>query len=268
MRATMMAAAMIAAGWAALAAAGPATATEANFLLQSVSPDGTQAYYYGGPTSLSQAVSNPKYLNHPAGSAKARIWATPSPGISASATTPAFPDFYSLASSSAGGQIEYYLTIDAPGAPIGTPVPISVAVSAATGGSGVAQAEAEFYFVGAALPILACYACAPYPPSFSVGAPETMTVGSESEIYLAVSVAAYASQYGASHAFARIDPVVTIDPAFLAEYPGSTLSFSDGIGNGPNLGGVPEPAEWALMAAGVALGGGLIRQRRGLAPQA
>jgi hypothetical protein len=57
---------------------------------------------------------------------------------------------------------------------------------------------------------------------------------------------------------ASADPMITIDPTFLAQNPGYSLVFS------PNL-AVPEPASWALMLIGVGgLGAALRASRRSL----
>ncbi len=64
-----------------------------------------------------------------------------------------------------------------------------------------------------------------------------------------------------STASAYIDPYITIDPAFAAAHPGYSLTFSDGIGNAPPAGTVPEPAAWALLTAGFGLTGAALRRR-------
>ncbi len=64
----------------------------------------------------------------------------------------------------------------------------------------------------------------------------------------------YADESGSSQASAYVDPIIAIDPAYLAAHPGATFSISPGIGNGapPSVAGVPEPSTWMLMLAGVA----------------
>lgn len=58
--------------------------------------------------------------------------------------------------------------------------------------------------------------------------------------------------FGTNSASAFIDPVITIDPVFVASHPGYSLVVSDGVGNSLTS-AVPESAEWVLMAAGLAL---------------
>lgn len=72
-----------------------------------------------------------------------------------------------------------------------------------------------------------------------------------------VSMLAYAqaSQGVAFRADAWIDPIITIDPTFLAQNPGFSLSF-DAL-----PGAVPEPAEWAMLICGFGLVGGAMRRR-------
>ena len=59
-------------------------------------------------------------------------------------------------------------------------------------------------------------------------------------------------------ASAWIDPVVTIDPAFLAQNPGYSLAFSNGI---QNISAVPEPSAWALMLVGFGVTAAALRRR-------
>lgn len=63
---------------------------------------------------------------------------------------------------------------------------------------------------------------------------------------------------------ATADPLITIDPVFLAAHPGFSLEFSSNISNtvGDAPGGVPEPAAWAMMLAGFAGIGWTLRRRR------
>ena len=55
-------------------------------------------------------------------------------------------------------------------------------------------------------------------------------------------------------AFASVDPVFTVDPAYAGQY---SIVFSPGVGNSPDV--VPEPAGWTMMLAGL---GGLGMARR------
>lgn len=69
-----------------------------------------------------------------------------------------------------------------------------------------------------------------------------------------VQLSADVNTSGISGGVASIDPMIIIDPTFLADNPGYTLSFS------PNpVGGVTEPATWAMMLLGFALAGGGLR---------
>ncbi len=67
--------------------------------------------------------------------------------------------------------------------------------------------------------------------------------------------------YGASFATATVDPLVAIDPGFLAANPGYSLVFADGVTNA--IGPVPELPTPALLLAGLGLLGlSGLRQRR------
>jgi hypothetical protein len=63
---------------------------------------------------------------------------------------------------------------------------------------------------------------------------------------------------------ASIDPVITIDPTFLADNPGFGLAFSPNIQQEttePTTSSVPEPASIVLVAAGL-IGLGAVRRRK------
>lgn len=69
--------------------------------------------------------------------------------------------------------------------------------------------------------------------------------------------------------FAISDPIISIDPS-LASYDPDYLShysleFSPGAGNGAAVGGVPEPATWALLLTGFGLTGSAMRRRSNVA---
>ncbi len=70
------------------------------------------------------------------------------------------------------------------------------------------------------------------------------------------------SYYGASFATATVDPLVTIDPAFLAANPGYSLVFADGVTNA--IAPVPELPAPVLLLAGLGLLGvsGLRRRHK------
>jgi len=67
------------------------------------------------------------------------------------------------------------------------------------------------------------------------------------------------SPTGSSSGFVTVDPTFSIDPDFLAQNPGYSLEFSDGIGDSPDA---PEPATWATMLVGLGGLGAAIRLAR------
>ena len=92
------------------------------------------------------------------------------------------------------------------------------------------------------------------------------TVYTNSNVPVYLSAFVYAGNKGSGFAFA--DPIISIDPSFasydqdyLSHY---SLEFSPGAGNGA-VGGVPEPATWALMLGGFGLTGGALRRRSNMA---
>ena len=69
---------------------------------------------------------------------------------------------------------------------------------------------------------------------------------------------------GSSIAFveASADPVISIDPGFLASHPGYSIVLIEGIGNEPDAqAAVPEPGSMALLGLGLA-GLGFARRKR------
>jgi hypothetical protein len=58
-----------------------------------------------------------------------------------------------------------------------------------------------------------------------------------------------------------VDPVIAIDPAFLAAHPEMQLSVEVGPGVG-NVAAVPEPESWAMLIAGLGLLGAMVRRRQ------
>ena len=104
-----------------------------------------------------------------------------------------------------------------------------------------------------------CYgACTGDFSSFS-GSIESNT---NAEINLGVSTGSNGTAY--------MDPLISIDPAWAAANPTLASQFhleiSAGVTNGfgtPGPGGVPEPATWSLMIAGLGLAGAALRRRGG-----
>lgn len=64
----------------------------------------------------------------------------------------------------------------------------------------------------------------------------------------------------ATQASAWVDPIITIDPAYLASHPGAALVYDPSITNA--IGAVPEPGVGALLLAGLAVVGARLRRQR------
>ncbi len=103
--------------------------------------------------------------------------------------------------------------------------------------------------------------------AFNIGYPVPGDSGDVDVLYEKITLLTSASVFEESplgnNAFAFIDPIVTIDAAYLASHPGVSVKLAAGLGNSfAAAGGVPEPASWALMIAGFGLAGAALRRRR------
>ncbi len=81
------------------------------------------------------------------------------------------------------------------------------------------------------------------------------------QMYAGVTVSG--SYFGPSSAYSTVDPLVQIDPDFLAANPGYSLVFPEGLAN--QAAPVPEPSAALLLATGLAAVGamaGLMKRRR------
>lgn len=90
----------------------------------------------------------------------------------------------------------------------------------------------------------------------------TVTSGFDGTINLNVLAHGGVPQNGFVHggALALADPVIGIDPAFLALHPGLTIT-PDNVPDVSLTGTVPEPAAWTLMITGFGLVCGALRRR-------
>jgi hypothetical protein len=177
--------------------------------------------------------------------------ASTSTSLVATATASASDQAAALAS----GLVDYAFIVNGP--------TIRGFVSATASG---ARAEAHAGIVYGGLSFYACSAvgfglgCGDMPASAFLSDSFSSTTGVINWIEIVANGTVYKD--GAFSSFA--DPVIAIDPLFLAANPGFSLTFSPNLGGGP-LGGVPEPATWALMLAGFGLAGQALRGRRRIA---
>jgi hypothetical protein len=173
----------------------------------------------------------------------------------------------------ARSQLDYYFTIVGPSA---GPVPIFLSGTAHLSyiGSGLAAAglfannHLNQRVIGTSIE---CAAPTAYPVAFTECGQQDFLATALFDSFISDGPTTYSGKItmtalvgltdyiGSTSAQAWIDPLISIDPTFLASNPGYSVVISAGIGNAP---AVPEPASWALMIGGFALAGAAIRQRK------
>jgi hypothetical protein len=82
--------------------------------------------------------------------------------------------------------------------------------------------------------------------------------GATGGVLIQTALSAFGTDGGSSSASAFVDPVITVDPAFLALHPDVTIEFSRGVGNGFPT---PAPGPASLALFGLGLGGFALRRR-------
>jgi hypothetical protein len=186
-------------------------------------------------------------------------WIVPEPAVTATVSTPHTYDF-----SEATSSVTYYFSVLGSG-PV-QPIPMSINYSLLVNQIPVAgyslnatadlEVSPDMSYTNVNKIFCNGKKCADYyqihsaPNSFSSQGNYAffVTPGLVTKIYILADT----TVVGLGYAFAQVDPVISIDPFFLAANPGYSLALSQGIGNG-----VPEPASWALMLLGLGLVGGL-----------
>jgi PEP-CTERM motif len=90
----------------------------------------------------------------------------------------------------------------------------------------------------------------------------TLSVTAFADVLGSVQMVVSVGASDGSDAIGSADPMIEIDPTYLATHPGLTIALSDGVGNGlppSSPTGVPEPSSLALLAVGLAALVGLRR---------
>lgn len=203
---------------------------------------------------------------------------TPTPKVSTDVATPT-PGVGSYAARS---MMRYYFAVTGPDA---AAVPLLLTgftqtiASGGVGFVGVAEASLISYDKQGVATVLVDRACGtfaffpqatnvcnPSPASFSLnGIFQSVTSASDFSGYFDLIANAdilSAASTGFNIVQSFIDPLITIDPTFLANHPGYSVVVSQGIGNEPTATAVPEPATWTMLLAGFGAVGAAMRRRR------
>ena len=247
-----------------------ATAASAGTILNAT----TQFFYVGmlslndtGPCNVQPALSGPATLSQSCADSTGQVSysVTAAPGLDpvASATANAIGP-YPFGSSPfydyAYGDVAitgYYMVLGDPS----TIVPVDVfAIGWATASGSNAEASSSVLVTNGPNSTFAQtrvasggFACdVAVVPTFILSTTLLVTPGELNEIQVSAGAS---DSTGAAQAFA--DPLLEIDPTFLANNPGYSLVFSPGLIS-PST---PEPAYWLLLASGLA-GATVLRRRR------
>jgi hypothetical protein len=182
-----------------------------------------------------------------------RASATAAPAVSVLGLS-TYPSVVNFPTSLAAVSVTYYYEVIGPAKPV--PLTITGSVSASAGGLATAYAS----IIGTDFSGVVACSCAAAPGAATLDQSFSVTPGAVSAVTLfaAGQEGGNDTGPGVGSYSASADPMITIDPAFLAQNPGYSLVFS------PNL-AVPEPATWALMLIGVGgLGAAMRGSRRSL----
>jgi hypothetical protein len=151
----------------------------------------------------------------------------------------------------------YYYYVTGPG---NIPIPLVIAANLNASVSGVsAEAQATLYYTST---VEVCAdsaptACGGLPSSDVLNAPFSVPSNTMEEIELSVLASGVGVLGSSDSAEASIDPVITIDPTFLAENPGYSLLLSPNVSQGVST---PEPGTLALFLTGPCILLGAIRR--------
>jgi len=161
------------------------------------------------------------------------------------------------AAADSSGTVIYAFVVNGP-ADVFVPLTIRGYVSAAASGAR-AEAHAAIDYAGRAF-----YACSTVGYGLGCGDLPSSAFLSDSFSSLTgvinwIDIFANGTVYkdGAYSSYA--DPVIAIDPLFLADHPEFSLSFSSNLTSGV---AVPEPTTWALILVGLGMAGQAVRRRR------
>ena len=183
-------------------------------------------------------------------------------GSTATANIGATPYVYASTSSTYGfaaATLKYYFSVSGPGSDL---VPLHASyLGRVTGSDGTQNALGGWQLsISNSSSSTGSYYAPSYPMNYEESGVLDFTAAAGDVTKVSLSVNTFVNDTSTFSASAYLDPIFTIDPTFAAAHPGYSLSFSDGVGNGPS--GVPEPASWALMLIGMGSAGASLRLRR------
>jgi hypothetical protein len=214
--------------------------------------------------------TNQGFFNYPllTPSASATLGSGSFTAIGTASLTPS-PMITGTASVSAGGLAESYTTFSYSFeviAPTTESAHLIFGTSAGLSAGGITPNEATLTVDGGNQQhVLSANACSgncpstfPYPPTFNINTPITVTTGVPYQIQESLSLVAQPQALVADYQCGFIDPVITFDHNF--DSTGLSLAFSQGVGNSP-VSPVPLPSTWGMMLVGL-IGLGFIGYRQ------
>ena len=185
---------------------------------------------------------------------------SPFAGLTAQAT---YPGDFDAVSAGAIGFLTYYFTVDGPGPSVEVDIDTRLTQSTVNGGYGFSEILVTagtdiFTAPNSAYEVICSSGCSDDATALDTTLQITTNPGYVSSVDLEIEAGTGFSANPIA-GYASADPFIFIDPS-VPDASAYTITLSPGVANGlPGMGGVPEPATWAMMLAGLGLAGAQLR---------